>query len=139
MKDAAAMPVHIYLVEDHPTFRHALSIYLSKLPDLTISGIASSGQEALTQIPKVKPDIVLMDISLPDINGIDVVEELGLGCPDIPILMLSGHKEATYVRQALGVGARGFIVKGNPMEIEPAIRAVLNGEIYLSPELRKLE
>jgi DNA-binding NarL/FixJ family response regulator len=132
------MTIKVYLIEDHPLLLRMLSEFINKLPGLTMCGCATSGREALKQLPRLKADLVLVDICLPDMNGIDIVEKLHVWCPELPILILSAQQGVGYVRSALAVGARGYIIKGEPLEIGEAIHNVLAGETYLSPQLQQL-
>jgi DNA-binding NarL/FixJ family response regulator len=132
----AAMATNIFLVDDHPELLRLLRDFLNRLPDVTVCGVATSAQEALDQLPKLPVDLVLVDASLPDINGIELVKEIGVWRPKLPCLMLSGYQDVTNAREALAAGARGYIVKGHPREFVEAIRLALNDEIYLSPPIR---
>lgn len=129
--------INIYIIEDHPLFRRLLYEFIDKLPGMSVCGVVSSGQEALEQIPQVNPDLVLVDLRLPDMDGIEVVSQLPAARPALPAVILSAHTESLYVDRALAVGARGYLLKGDPLELESAIRHVMAGEIYLSPQLRE--
>lgn len=130
------MSINIYLVEDHPMLQYVISAWINNLAGMTICGIANMGQEALVQISLLTPDLVITDISLPDMSGIDVVHQLQIQSPSIPTLMLSSYEDASHIRRALAAGARGYVIKKFPEEIEPAIRRVLAGGIYLHPHIR---
>ncbi len=130
------MVANIYLIEDHAVLQRILKEFFHRLPNLQLCGIAGSGQEALTEIPKLKPKLVLVDISLPDINGLEIVAELHIMFPDMLFLIFSSYSDEHYVKRALAIGARGYIVKGEPIELQNGIQQVLNGEIYLSPQIR---
>jgi DNA-binding NarL/FixJ family response regulator len=132
------MATNVFLVDDHPELLRLLRDFLNRLPDVIVCGVAISGQEALAQLPKQLVDLVLIDASLPDITGIELVKEIGAWRPALPCLILSGRRDATLVREALAAGALGYIVKGNPHELAEAIRLALNDEIYLSPKVRML-
>ena len=101
--------------------------------------MAATAQEALAQIPTLAVDLIVVDLSLPDMDGIQLVGELRARQPDLRCLMLSGHQERNYVERALAAGACGYIAKGNPLELIEAIRRVLKGESYLSKTLRPQE
>ncbi len=130
------MGVKIYIIEDHPLVQRTLSEFLDRLPDVTVSGIATTAKEALDQLPSVSADLALVDVSLPDMSGIEVVGQLQTMLPDLRCLMLSGHQETVYVQRALLAGARGYVAKGNPLELAHAIQQVIAGEIYLSEAVR---
>lgn len=131
------MAANIYIVEDHPLMQRMLREVVNRLPNLYVSGVAASAQEALEQIPPTGIDLVLVDVSLPDLNGIELVRALHAQQPALPCLMLSGHQESSYVQRALAAGARGYIAKGNPLELRDAIEHVLQGGTYLSESLRQ--
>ncbi|MCE7985328.1 MAG: DNA-binding response regulator [Caldilinea sp. CFX5] len=132
------MQANIYLVEDHPLMLRMTAEFINRMPDLQVCGTAATAQEALTDLPTATVDLVLVDVSLPDMDGIQLVSALRSQQPALRCLMLSGHQEQSYVQRALAVGARGYIAKGNPLELIDAIRRVLKGDIYLSAALRTL-
>lgn len=130
------MPVSIYIVEDHPIMRETLQDYLALDADLEICGMAESAEEASAALEDVAPDVVIVDLSLPGRSGLELVGEIGERW-GTPCVILSGHGERTYVGKALACGARGYVLKGSPRELAPAIREVFGGAIYLSPGLRQ--
>lgn len=130
------MADQIYLIEDHPLMQRMMTEFINRMPDLHVCGMASTAEEALDQLPTTAVDLVLVDVSLPDMDGIHLVSELHKEQPALRCLMLSGHQERSYVQRALAVGARGYLAKGNPSELVMAIRQVMKGEIYLSETLR---
>lgn len=130
------MATNIFLVDDHPQLLSLLRDFLNRLPAVTVCGVATSGQEALDQLPKQPVDLVLIDASLPDIDGVELVKAIGAWRPALPCLILSGYQDAALVRAALAAGALGYIVKGDPRELAEAIRLALNDEVYLSPQVR---
>jgi len=123
---------NIYIVEDHPLMQRMTKELISRMTNLQVCGVAASAQEALTQLPANEVALVLVDVSLPDMNGIELVQQLRAQYPELRCLMLSGHQEQSYVRRALAAGACGYIAKGNPFELRDAIAQVLQGEIDLS-------
>ena len=124
----------ILLVEDHKVFAKALVRVLSTNKDLNVVAVAETAEKALEQLPDLKVDLVLADISLPKMSGIDLVEEVRARYPQLPCAVVSGHNSPQYVRSALDAGARGYMVKENPNGILEGIRRVLNGELYISKE-----
>lgn len=128
----------IFLVEDHKVFAKALLRVLSTNKDLNIVAVADTAEKALEQLPELKVDLVLADISLPKKSGIDLVEELHKQYPELPCVVLSGHVSLDYVHRALDAGARGYMVKDNPAGILKGIQRVLNGEVYISEEVGAL-
>lgn len=131
------MTTSIYLVEDHPLVQRILSEVLKRLLKMHVAGVSTTGQKALHQIPTQWVDLVLIDVSLPDMDGIDLVKHLHRQQPALPCVMLSAHQEHCYVQRAIAAGARGYIAKGNPLELEDAIGQVLQGVVYLSEPLRQ--
>ena len=130
-------PHSIFLVEDHAGFATALNNMLSQNHDLRITAVAETAQEALEQLREVKVDLVLIDFSLPDMTGLNLLERLHQEYPDLRCAILSGHLLPQHARRALDVGARGYLIKDNPLEIITGIQSILRGEYYVSEELRK--
>jgi DNA-binding NarL/FixJ family response regulator len=128
----------ILLVEDHAGFAGALQHMLSQNPGLQIVAVAESAESALKYLRASKVDLVLADYSLPDMSGISLVEAILAEHPDLPCAMLSGHLSLQHARRALEVGARGYMIKDNPLGILAGIPCILKGEIYISEELRSL-
>lgn len=127
----------IYVVEDHLILRKTLLKLLERESDFKVVGDAGSAAEALEQVVQVEPDLILVDISLPGTNGITLVEKLRKLLPDLRCLMVSGHEESVYVKEALRAGARGYVMKGDPDSIIRAIRQVMDGEVYLSEAMQR--
>jgi DNA-binding NarL/FixJ family response regulator len=125
----------ILLVEDHKVFAKALLRVLSSNQDLNVVAVEDTAEKALERLADLKVDLVLADISLPKMSGIDLVEEVRERYPKLPCVVLSGHNSLHYVRSALNAGARGYMVKENPVGILEGIRCVLNGELYISKEV----
>ena len=130
-------PYSIFLVEDHAGFANALNNMLSQNKSLKIIAVAETAQAALEQIPTQLVDLVLIDFSLPDMTGLNLLERLHHEYPDLRCAILSGHLLPQHARRALDVGARGYLIKDNPLEIIDGIQSMLRGEIYVSKELRE--
>jgi DNA-binding NarL/FixJ family response regulator len=128
----------ILLVEDHAGFARALLNMLGQNPSLNILAVAESAEAALQYLKGSSVDLVLVDYSLPDMNGINLLERLRADHPDLPCAILSGHLSLQHARRALEAGARGYLIKDNPGGILTGIQRILKGEIYLSEELRTL-
>lgn len=126
----------IYIVDDHPFVREALTMLIEDERDLEVCGMAETAAEALNAIPEVNPDLVLVDGSLPGLSGIELIEQLLILKPHQRTLMLSGHAEPVYAEQALAAGAKGYILKGDSLAILEGIRHVLGGKVYLSRPVR---
>jgi DNA-binding NarL/FixJ family response regulator len=126
----------IFVVEDHAVMREMLETYLGTQPDFSICGSAPTGEEAIARIGDSGADVVVIDVSLPGISGLDVLKAMLEGRSDLCCVMNSGHGQSTYIDQALAAGARGYVLKGRPAELPEAIRSALRGESYVSPSLR---
>lgn len=126
----------ILVVEDHPYMAKVIKRYLQEKGAMDVAAVARTGQEALELLPQIKVDLALVDVSLPVMNGIELVAEICQKYPELPCLMLSGHIAKQLVERSLAAGARGYIIKDNPSAIIEGIRHVLDGEIYLSVNFR---
>ena len=126
----------LLLVEDHALFAESLVRILHGKGDLEVVKVARSGEEALKDMPDLQVDLVLVDISLPKMNGIDLVTKLQQKYPGIPCMMISGHLSRRFVSRSLEAGARGYAIKDSSAGIIEGIHRVLDGEIYVSKELR---
>jgi len=129
----------ILIIEDHRLFADAVQRLLSGQSDLEIVDIVKSGEEALKKLPGLKVDLVLVDVSLPTISGIDLVQQIHTEFPHLRCLMMSGHMTPKYVKRSLEVGASGYILKDDVNGIVEGIRRALDGEIYVSEALRSNE
>jgi two-component system, NarL family, response regulator NreC len=128
----------IFLVEDHAIFAQSIRRLLHEKGHLDVVAIAGSAEEALEKIPALEVDLVLVDVSLPQRSGISLVLLLHQQYPTLPCVMLSGHMSPHYVRSSLEAGARGYLIKDRAEGILIGIQRVLEGEIYVSEELRSL-
>ena len=126
----------VLLVDDHPVVRQGLAELIEQEPDLTVSGQAESPAQAFELIAAAKPVIAIVDVSLRDASGLELIKEMKIRCADIPILALSMHDETLYAERVLRAGAKGYIMKEEATEtVMLAIRKVLNGQIYLSERM----
>lgn len=126
--------IKILLADDHTIVRQGLKLILSAHPDMTIAGEAANGREAVDLAQKLKPDVVLMDVAMPELGGIEATRQMLQANPHIRVLVLSMHKEAVYVREILKAGARGYILKDAiDTELLNAVRSVARGDGYISP------
>jgi len=127
----------ILLVEDHAGFAKALLNMLNQNQQLDIVAVADSAESALKYLRESTVDLVLVDFSLPDMSGVNLLESLRAEHPGLPCAILSGHLSAQLAQRALQAGARGYLIKDNPIGILTGIQRILKGEIYVSEELRK--
>jgi DNA-binding NarL/FixJ family response regulator len=129
-------PRRIFMVEDHPTFREGLAQILNGEPDLKVCGSAGTAAQALEGIARLKPDLALVDITLPGKSGLELIKELRAANRTVKVLVLSMHDEALYANRVLRAGGDGYIMKQeDPEEIIHAIRDVLSGHIYVSEQV----
>jgi DNA-binding NarL/FixJ family response regulator len=125
----------VFIVEDHPVLRESLVRVVSREKDLTVCGEASAAEQAFKVIGQAKPDVVLVDINLPDKSGLELVKELRAVDRKIKLLVVSMHDVTLYADRALQAGGNGYIRKqGDPDKLIHAIREVLDGRIYVSED-----
>ena len=128
----------ILIVDDHPIFRRGMAALLADLRGFTICGEADSASSALTVMREVKPHLVLADISMPGMNGIELVKMMLAEEPKMLILILSMHDESLFALRALRAGAKGYVMKAEAMNhIKEALQKVADGGIYVSPKLNE--
>lgn len=138
-KAGAKRPIRVLLVDDHPVVRKGLSSYLSNYGQVTIIGEASDGQEALRKARELAPDLVLMDIDMPRMNGLTAADTLRKENPKIKVLVLSMHSDTDNVLRILQSGARGFVLKQAPTDdLIRAIESVTSGETFFSPDVARV-
>ena len=124
----------IFIVDDHPIFRLGLSKLIGMEHDMEVCGEANNTVQALDALRRIEADVVVVDISLPGANGMELVKSLRAEHPKLPILVLSAHDEKLYALRALRAGASGFLMKReSESSFVPALRAVLAGKIWVSP------
>ena len=127
----------ILIVEDHPIFRWGLSELINQEPDLVVCGDATDVSGAWKAIERLKPDLIIADITLENSDGIDLTKAINRSSKTIPVLILSMHDQFLYAERALHAGARGYIMKQEAMEkVVTAIRQVLAGKIYLNEKVK---
>jgi two-component system response regulator NreC len=134
-----AMKIRLLLVDDHAVVRSGLRMLIEAESDFEIVGEAGSASEALNQVCQVSPDVVLMDIGLPDLSGIDATREIKRICPQVAVVALTIHEDEEYFFKMLEAGANGYVPKrAAPEELLTAIRAAAMNEVYIYPSLAKL-
>jgi two-component system, NarL family, response regulator NreC len=127
-------PIRIVLADDHAVVRKGFGLILDGEPDMEVVGEARNGREAVQLADKLKPDVVVIDVNMPELNGIEATRRIGGVSPRTRVLALSMHRDAVYVREILRAGAKGYLVKDEDDDaFLDAVRAVARGEAYLSP------
>jgi len=128
----------VMLVDDHPMMRHGMAMLINMESDLEVAAEAGDGKEALSILKKnAHIDIVLLDVTLKTVSGFEVIKNIHLFNPMLPVLFVSMHDEAVYAERALRAGARGYVMKQEPGEVViSAIREVLKGNVYLSAKMQ---
>jgi len=128
--------VHVILADDHTLIRAGVRALLEKLPEVKVVGEAGDGREVLNLVKTHQPDVVLMDIAMPGLNGLEAAERMVREFPDVRIIILSMHDSEEYVLRALKAGVAGYLLKkAATAELETALQRVIQGQIYLSREI----
>ncbi len=126
--------IRILLADDHAVVRQGFKMILGAQPDMEIVGEAGNGREAVELADRLKPEVVVMDVAMPELNGIEATRRLAESAPHVRVLALSMHKDSVYVREILRAGARGYLLKDSVAgDLVSAVRAVAAGEGYISP------
>lgn len=130
------MTIRVVIADDHALVRAGFCALLQSMPDVQLVGEASNGTEALKLIEQLQPDVAVLDIAMPELNGLDVAARVHKDWPQVRILMLSAHAAAEYARRAIRAGAAGYLLKdADVTELQLAIHALAAGEMYLSPPI----
>jgi DNA-binding NarL/FixJ family response regulator len=130
--------IRVLIADDHNLVRAGIRSLLETVPEIQVVGEASNGREALQMIEVQKPDVVLMDIAMSELNGLEATSRVAGDFPQVRVIILSMHANEEYVWQALRAGAAGYLLKdAGTSELELAIKAVARGETYLSPPISK--
>ncbi len=130
------MSIRVVTVDDHPLFRQGLKGVLERLPGLTVVGECSDGQSSIQMIRELVPDLVIMDVHLPDMTGLQVSRQLLMEMPSLKILVFSADADRKLVDEALQLGIVGYLMKANVTEeLLRAIRLIMEGRLYLCPEI----
>src|SRR4029453_10371745 len=128
--------IRVIVAEDHATVREGLKLIINAQPDMEVVADAEDGRTAIELAQKLRPDVALMDISMPGLNGLKATAKLKECCPEVHVLAVTRHKDDGYLQQVLKAGASGYVLKQSPpAELLHAIRAVANGGKYLDPAL----
>jgi len=130
--------LRVLIAEDHQTVREGVKLLVNAQADMEVVGEAGDGELAIEEAVRLKPDIILMDISMPNLNGLKATKRLRRLIPDIKILTLTRHTDDGYLQQLIGAGANGYVLKQSaPTELINAIRTVAEGNAYLDPSLTR--
>ena len=130
--------LRVLLADDHTLVRAGLRKLLESMPEVEVVGEADDGLALLQRAQELQPNLVLMDIAMPGLNGLETTARLTKALPDVRVVILSMHQNEEYVRQALRNGAAAYLLKdAAPLELELALKAVLRGETYLSPAVSR--
>jgi len=130
------MNITVFLADDHAVMRDGLKLLLESQAGIQVVGAAGDGREAVRLVARLRPQVALMDISMPQMNGIEATRQIRETCPETKIIILSMHSSSDHVLQALQAGARGYLLKaGAGDEVIKAVRAVHAGERYLSKKV----
>lgn len=133
------MSITVFLADDHKMVREGFRLLLETHPDIKVVGEARTGWEAVRQVVKLAPNIVLMDIAMPDLNGIEATQHISDECPSTRVIVLSMYSTAQHISQAFKAGARGYILKESAGEdVIKAVRAVHNGRTFLCDEISEV-
>jgi DNA-binding NarL/FixJ family response regulator len=131
--------IRVLVADDHAIVREGLGTMLSNQPDMTVVGLATHGRDAIRMVDEYQPDVAIMDISMPELNGIDAISQMLPRHPNVKVIVLSIHETKPYVYRALKAGARGYLLKETAgLEVVDAVRAVYSGERYLSQRISDL-
>jgi two-component system response regulator NreC len=126
--------IRVLLADDHAMVRKGFRLILEAQPDMEIAGEAGNGRDAVELAEKLHPDVVVMDVAMPELNGIEATRRLAASSPHTRVLALSMHKDSVYVREILRAGARGYLLKDSiDTDLISAVRAVAKGDGYISP------
>ena len=133
------MKIRVLVADDHAIIREGLRVMLGNQPDMEVVGTASNGYEAIRLVDQKEPDVVIIDISMPELNGIEAISQMLPRHPYIKIIVLSIHETKPYVYRTLKAGAKGYLIKETAgLEVVDAVRAVYRGERYLSQRISDL-
>jgi DNA-binding NarL/FixJ family response regulator len=129
-------PIKILIADDHAVLRSGLRLLLNAQPDFEVVGEASTGEETVERATALQPDVLLLDIAMPDLNGLEAARRIRQQAPDLRILVLTMYDDEAYLRQFLEMGAAGYVLKkAADTELAAAIRAVHRGESFVYPSL----
>ncbi len=130
------MSIRILLADDHQIVREGLRTMFRGSPEFEVVGEAGNGRDAVNLVQSLSPQVVLIDVTMPDLNGVEATRQIRAGNPEVRVIALSMHTERQFVSEMLGAGASGYLLKDCPFhEVATAIRTAMSGEVYLSPKV----
>jgi len=133
------MPIRILIADDHGVLRAGLRVLLNAEPDMQVVGEAAAGHETLRLASELRPDVVLLDLSMPDLGGIEVTRRIKTALPETRVLILTVHEDERLLREAIRAGAAGYIVKrAVEAELINAIRVIWRGDLYVHPAMTRV-
>jgi DNA-binding NarL/FixJ family response regulator len=136
LRGGPQMSISVYIADDHAVVRDGLKVLLDEQADIEVLGGAADGREAVRQVVEVKPDVVLMDINMPELNGIEATHQIMDDCPATRVVILSMYATREHIFRALQAGARGYLLKESAgIEVVQAVREVMSGRRYLSEKI----
>jgi len=121
------MPHRVFLVDDSPLMLELYGELIEMQADMSLAGTAGSGHEALETLPQAQADVALVDVSMPHMSGLELVERIAKAVPGLPCILFSAHSGDSYARRAIEAGARGYVEKGDPAALLAAVRGTLDG------------
>ena len=128
--------VRVFLVDDHDIVRSGLKAIVDAQPDMTVVGEAAEGLAALQGVAAVLPDVVVMDLSMPSLGGVEATERIKATTPDVKVLALTAREERSYIDRVMAAGASGYVLKRSAADdLVRAIRALASGGVYLDPAM----
>ena len=126
--------LRVLLADDHPVVREGLKVLINGQPGMEVVGEAADGRTACARAAELRPDVVVMDVSMPEMNGVQATRELRERCPDVKVLALTVHEDRSYLRELLKAGASGYVLKRAAAEdLVHAVGVVARGDLYLDP------
>jgi DNA-binding NarL/FixJ family response regulator len=133
------MLTRVVLADDHSVVRQGLRAWLERSGHVQVVGEAADGREAVAAVERLQPDVVIMDIAMPMLNGIDATAQITRRNPDTKVIILSMHADESYILRALGAGAKGYLLKeSTETDVLPAVQSVRDGKPYFTPSIARL-
>ncbi len=130
--------ITVFVVDDHAILREGVRRLLDAQPDLRVVGEAATGEETLRRVPELRPDVLILDLSLPDISGLEIIRRVHQSAPEVAIVVLTMHESREYFFRALQAGISGYVLKeGGLADLRLAVQAAARGDVYIYPSLTR--